>query len=237
MQYFLTSAEMERMKNALKTAIAIPLIDDIEDYILEDIWKYVKQIDGLDPLYNIRSKDLYDVVDSTNNIGWSIKSIQCNFYGNCEFELVVQRADVFKKSLHLIGCSLSINSDPNLIGKALLKHWSQKVLGDAEKQGVTSKRILILLKNFERNKFAILEEDIKLFSDTEIEWQWTNDSKNGLKGIIKETGMCVYRWYPAQKQFFERFILPQAAPSFDISGIRLSESELIEIILKKVEQM
>lgn len=236
MQYFLTKNEINRMQNALKTAIAIPFIDDVEDYILEDIWKYVKQIKGLDPFYDTRSKDLYDVVDLTKKIGWSVKSIQWNFYENCEFELVIQRADVFKKSLHLMACNLTIDSEPNLIGKALLKHWSLKVLGDAEKQGVTSRRVLILLKNSDRSRFAVLEEDIKLYSDSDLEWQWTNDSKNGLKGIAKETGRCVYRWYPAQKQFFERFILPQTAPVFEIDAIRLTESELINTILPKIEK-
>lgn len=63
MQYFLTTDEMNRLISALKVAIAIPFIDDIEDYIAEAIWKYTKNIDGIDPLYNIRSKSLYDVVD------------------------------------------------------------------------------------------------------------------------------------------------------------------------------
>lgn len=234
MQYFLTQEEIDRMKAALKTAVAIPFIDDIEDYILEDIWKYVKQIDGIDPFYNIRSKDLYDVVDTTQKIGWSVKSIQWQFYNNCEFELVIQRADVFKKSFQLVSTELTKDSDPNLIGKALLRHWSLKVLKDAQKQNIDSKRILILLKHADKSKFSLLEEDIKIYDESKIEWQWSNANKNGLKGIHIDTGRCIYRWYPSQKQLFERFILPESAPLFNIDIIRLTEEELVKTILTKI---
>lgn len=87
MQYFLTPDEMTRFTSALKTTIAIPFIDDIEDYIVEAIWEHAKSIDGIDPFYNIRSKKLYDVVDENTHIGWSVKSIQWAFYNECEFEL------------------------------------------------------------------------------------------------------------------------------------------------------
>lgn len=145
MQYYLTNDELSKMESGLKVAMAIPFIDDIEDYILEAIWEYSKNINGIDPFYNIRSKKLYDVVDTNTNIGWSIKSLQWSFYNNCQFELVIQRADVFKKAKELGFPPLDKNSDPNLIGAALLKHWHLKVESDANSQHVNSKRILILL--------------------------------------------------------------------------------------------
>lgn len=76
MQYFLSNEEITRFTEALQTTIAIPFIDDIEDYIVEAIWEYAKKIDGIDPFYNIRSKKLYDVVDDKHHIGWSVKSLQ-----------------------------------------------------------------------------------------------------------------------------------------------------------------
>ncbi len=54
MQYFLSNEELQKMKNGLKVAMAIPFIDDVEDFIVEAIWEYARNIDGIDPLFNIR---------------------------------------------------------------------------------------------------------------------------------------------------------------------------------------
>lgn len=230
MQYYLSENELSRIKSALKTAIAIPFIDDIEDYILEAIWEYTKNINGTDPFYHTRSKKLYDVVDTYSHTGWSVKSIQWSFYDLCQFELVIQRADVFKKADTLGFPPLNKNSDPNLIGSALLAHWRSKVEADALSQNVTSKRILILLKSTDKRHFALLEEDIRLYTPDEILWQWTNSAKNGLQGIRKSDHMCIYRWYPSQKQFFERFVLPTSAQKIDLTPLRLTKAQLIDIL-------
>lgn len=236
MQYFLTTDEMNRLISALKVAIAIPFIDDIEDYIAEAIWKYTKNIDGIDPLYNIRSKSLYDVVDEKSRIGWSVKSILWEFYDECEFELVIQRADVYKKAADLGFEALDSNSDPNRIGAALLKHWKIKIDRDAENQGVISKRILILLKMKDRRHYAIFEEDIAQYTSEDIYWEWTNANKNGLKGYRRSDGMCVYRWYPSQKQFFERFILPAETQRIEIIPRRLSRDQIVDMLLPLLEK-
>lgn len=231
MQYYLTDEELDRMKSGLKTAMAIPFIDDIEDYILEAIWEYARDIDGIDPFYNIRSKKLYDVVDTKTKIGWSVKSVQWAFYDGCQFELVIQRADVFKKAESLGFPPLDKNSDPDIIGAALLKHWEQKVIEDAVEQGVTSKRIMVLLKSEDKKRFAVLEEDIKQYSADEIKWQWTNSQKNGLQGLRKSDNFCVYRWYPSQKQFFERFILSDTSQKINISPVRLTKGQVVDLLL------
>ena len=88
----------------------------------EYIWEHAKSIDGIDPFYNIRSKKLYDVVDENAHIGWSVNSIQWGFYNECEFELVIQQADVYKKAADLGFEPLDSSSDPNRIGAVLLKH-------------------------------------------------------------------------------------------------------------------
>lgn len=228
--YFLNKDEIIRFKKALLTTIAIPFIDGIEDFIVEAIWEYTKDIDGPDPFFNIRSKKLYDVVDIRNKIGWSIKSVQWNFYPGCEFELVIQRADVYKKSLDLGYGFLDKDSDPNLIGNALLKHWSSKVIDDAISQSVSSKRVMILLKTNDMKKFAIYEDDIKLYNENDIYWEWTNTNKNGLKGLLKEDDSCVYRWYPSQKQLFERFLLPKNVQQFAIVPHRLTKECIVEVL-------
>ena len=235
MQYYLSTTELERITDGLKVAMSIPFIDDIEDFILEAIWEYAKDIDGVDPFYNIRSKKLYDVVDQSTHIGWSVKSLQWAFRPNCEFELVVQRADVYKKARELEFPPLNSDSDPNLIGAALLKHWNNKIESDAIAQGVQSKRIMVLLKTVDKKHFAVLEEDIHQYTTDDISWQWTNSQHNGLQGIRKSDGRCVYRWYPSQKQFFERFILPESSQLIHIEPKRLSKEEIVNIILPHLQ--
>lgn len=233
MQYFLKDAQLERIEKGLKVAIAIPFIDDIEDYIVEAILEYAKEIDGIDPFTNIRSKRLYDVVDIATKTGYSVKSLKWAFKADIEseFELVIQRADIFKKAKALGFEHLDINSDPQTLGAALLEHWRIKVEDDATFQNVDNKRIFVLLKSIDNKKFAFFEEDIKLYQANEITWRWTDQTKTGLQGIRNEDQMCVYRWYPNQKQFFERFKLPTNTQRIEINPIRLSKAQVVDILL------
>lgn len=230
MFYSLTDIEMTRFIHALQSAISIQFIDDIEDFILEAIWCHAKNVPIVDPFYNTRSKKLYDVVDNQSHIGWSVKSIQHNFHPGREFELVIQRADVYKKCVELGFPGLSSESDPNDIGAALLRHWNTKISGDSIAQNVTDKRVMILLKNTNRKSYAIYEEDIHEYRPEDLEWQWTSQAHNGLKGFRKSDGMCVYRWYPSQKQLFERFKLPTDAQTFSIEPKRLSIETVVHAL-------
>lgn len=238
MQYFLTKKQLNRMEKGLKAAIAIPFIDDIEDYIVEALLEYAKKIDGIDPFTNIRSKRLYDVVDTTSKIGYSVKSLKWSFKEDAEseFELVIQRADIFKKAAALGFNHLDIASDPQTLGAALLEHWRIKVEADATFQKVADKRIFVLLKSKNNKKFAFFEEDIKLYQPHEITWKWTDDSKTGLQGIRNEDQMCVYRWYPNQKQFFERFKLPANIQKLEINPVRLEKAQVVNILLPYLEE-
>ena len=237
MQYFLTDNQLERIEKVLKATIAIPFIDDIEDYIVEAILEYPKEIDGIDPFTNIRSKRLYDVVDTATKTGYSVKSLKWAFKADTEseFELVIQRADIFKKAKALGFEHLDVNSDPQTLGAALLEHWRIKVEDDAAFQNVDSKRIFVLLKSIDNRKFAFFEEDIKLYQAGEITWRWTDQTKTGLQGIRKEDQMCVYRWYPNQKQFFERFKLPTNTQRIEINPIRLCKSQVVDLLLPYLE--
>jgi hypothetical protein len=235
MQYYLTDDELTRMKNALKVTMSIPFIDDIEDYILEAIWEYAKNIDGIDPFYNIRSKKLYDVVDEKSHIGWSVKSLQWAFSPECEFELVIQRADVFKKAEQLGFEPLNADSDPNTIGAALLEHWKRKVEGDAVDQHVKSKRVMVLLKTEDKRHFALYEADLKQYDPTSLHWKWTDEKRAGLQAINAD-GHCVYRWYQSQKQFFERFVLPKRTQYIDVNPVRLEKGKVVEILLPYLQE-
>ena len=226
MAYQLTTEEKRRLKDGISSAYAIPFVDDIEDFVWEAILAYVKEgADSLDPLTdeNARRKDLFDVVDSGNRMGWSAKSLQVA--GQVEpgkiFELVIQRADIFGKSEALGFDQLSKSSDEQILGEALLKHWHQKIAFDSDLQGVTGNRICVLLKSKGRTRYAYFEEDLEIYSNESVSWQWTNDDKKGLQGIRKSDDFCIYRWYPNQKQLFERFELPEDAYFFDLEPKRL----------------
>ena len=62
--YKLTEVQKQRLKNGVRAALAIPLIDSLEDFIWEGIFCYSKQVEFVDPLLGIRSKRLFDVVDN-----------------------------------------------------------------------------------------------------------------------------------------------------------------------------
>ena len=193
-QYHLTPDNKKRLIEGLKAAISVPMIDSIEDFVWESIFCYMKNIALVDPFNNIRSKRLYDITDRDNQIGWSAKALQWSLKVGCEFEIVIQRADIFNKAKELGFARLGLDSDPNEIGKALLNHWHKKVNDDALAQNVIDKRICILLKNKKCDKFSFIEEEITLYDADELIWQWTDDKKIGLKGIRKSDNFCVYKW-------------------------------------------
>ena len=212
----------------------MPFIDDVEDFIWEAIFCYVKNIPLVDPLTNIRKKRLFDIVDPSTSVGWSAKALQSGVDISRHFELVIQRADIFKKSQELGFNSLSVASPPEDLGLALLRHWYGKVYEDAEAQGVTNRRMCILVKSKDRKTYGFLEEDLSDYEPPELYWIWTNETKTGLQGIRKKDKFCVFRWYPNQKQFFERFILPENTHIFSIEPTRLPMDEVVDLLLSQL---
>lgn len=234
--YNLSAENEKRLVKGLEAAISIPILDSIEDFVWESIFCYMKRIPYVDPFSNIRSKKLYDVTDPATHIGWSAKALQWNLTPGGEFEIVIQRADVFKKAVQLGFPGLNIKSDPNTVGAALLKHWQDKVNADAVAQGVTDKRICILLKNKACTRFAYIEEDIALYSASELKWEWADATKTGLKGIRKSDNFCVYKWYHNQTQFFERFKFAQTPKIYSINLYRSDINHFIDLIHKDLEE-
>lgn len=235
MSYLLSKEEKKRLKDGIRAAFAIPFVDDVEDFIWEAIFSYAKGIPLSDPLTTTRKKLLFDIVDPTSSIGWSAKTILWQIRARCEFELVIQRADVFKKSRELGFGQLSKNSPPHVIGQALLKHWyEKKVSADSAIQNVKDMRVCILLKSKNRKRYAFVEEKLKRHRSEELRWKWTNEQKNGLQGIRKNDDFCVFRWYPNQTHLFERFVLPEDAEIFDLTPKRLPAREVIEILTSRL---
>lgn len=231
----LTAPERERLSEAIVAILSIPVIDDIEDYVWEAIFAYVKQISIADPIYQIRRKHLFDVVDPAQGIGWSLKAIVWSLRAQAEFELVIQRADILKKATQLGFSKLNLKSDPQQLGAALLQHWQQKVDDDADRQGVTDRRVAILLKSRSRQQFAYYESILQKYTPDDLHWTWTNDTYTGLQGRRKRDNVLVYRWYPNQKQFFERYILPEDTETFSLTPIRITVDELIRLLKDRID--
>ncbi len=228
----LSHLEQQKLINGIRAAYAIPFIDDVTSFIWEAIFSYVKGIPIVDPLSNTRSKKLYDVVDHHNHIGWSAKALQKggSLRTPFEFELVIQRADIFKKAHELGFPPLTEETNPQILGNALLEHWRRKVDNDAIQQTVASKRVCILIKSNNRTEYIYYEDAIKQYHSDEIRWSWTNRSKAGLQGARIRDDFVVYRWYKGQKQFFERFQVPQNTNVINLQPVRLPLDETVEYL-------
>ncbi|MCC6300574.1 MAG: hypothetical protein IT314_14870 [Anaerolineales bacterium] len=234
--FYLNGEEKKRLKDAIRAVFSIPFVDDIEDYIWEAIFSYTKGMEFVDPLTNIRSKRLFDVVDAKHGIGWSIKAAQKTVNLPCDYEVVIQRADIFKKAKELGYGRLSLNSDPQTLGSALMKHWyEEKVKKDAESQGVIHKRVCILLKSHDRRTYAYFEDSLAEYRAKDLDWNWTDKTKTGLQAKRKKDDQLVFRWYPNQKQFFERFTFPLETYKFSIEPARLAARDVVELLLARLE--
>jgi hypothetical protein len=222
----LSDKELERLISAIEFCYSVPFIDDVEDFIFESIWSYVKDIPIDNPLS--RTKKLFDVVDVKKKTGWSAKTLVLNSSTAKDCEFVIQRADVFKKAVELGYPRLTENSEPQEIGNAVLEHWKQKVELDSEFQGVGDRRLVLLLKNSKRNEFRIIEESLNVPMHEDLIWDWTNEARLGLQAVRKDDNFVAFRWYRNQKQLFERIKITHEIPSFTIRPARINPSVIIE---------
>lgn len=225
----LSTQELKRLKAGIIAAYGIPFIDDIEDFIWEAIFSYVRGIPLVDPLTETREKKLFDLVDKKRGIGWSAKALQTNVGQGSDFELVIQRADIFKKAVDLGFSSLSIDSNPAILGKALMTHWlDHKIKKDMVTQNVLDARVCILLKSKDRKRYTFIEQTLEQIPKSEMQWRWTSNSKIGLQGWHGD--QLKYRWYHAQKQFFEVFKVPENAPVITLEPRRIPISRVIDVL-------
>lgn len=225
----LSIEELKRLESGIIVAYSIPFIDDIEDFIWEAIFAHVRSIPIIDPLTETRVKKLFDLVDNKNRIGWSAKALQTNVRLGGNFEVVIQRSDIFKKSSELGFKSLSVDSAPAILGKALMRHWiDHKIKRDMIDQGVDDARVCILLKSVDRKRYTFIEQPLEQISDSDMEWRWTSNSKSGLQGWHR--AQLKYRWYHGQTQFFEVFNVPEDSPVITLEPKRIPLSRVIDVL-------
>lgn len=231
MIYKLTEQENILLKKGLQAAMATFFVDGVEDFIWEAIFSYVKGLRVTDPLSETRAKLLFDVVDYAQKIGWSAKTgLTTSFSAGHEVEVVIQRADVLGKN-----SEFSKNTPPQILGNAILEHWYSKVKADAATQGVSDKRVCILLKSKKYTEYAYIEESLEEYDPADIEWAWTNTEKKGLQGKRKKDGKLKFRWYPSGGQLFERFTLPDNLEVIHITPKRLPVDVVMDFLIKTLE--
>ena len=225
----LSPAELIRMQEGITAAYSIPFIDDIEDFVWEAVFAHVRNVTILDPFTETRNKKLFDLVDGARRIGWSAKTLSTNVGHGGNFEVVIQRADIFGKAAELGFKPLSTSSKPALLGKALMKHWlDYKVKTDMASQGVTDPRVCVLLKSEDRQRFTFVEQPLELMQASDLKWRWTDEKKRGLQGWCGD--QLKFRWYRGQTQFFEIFKVPFNAPVITLQPKRLPLAKVIQIL-------
>lgn len=230
--YHPSDREVEQYRKAIASVFACAFVDDIEDYIWEAIFATVRGIQLIDPLFNVRKKELFDLVDPKTRTGWSAKALQWNFSPGCYFELVIQRADIFEKAFLLGYEDLSVDTPEHILGEALIKHWRAKFNVDSKAQGIEKPRVCILLKNKARTEYALYEADFHIYAAESLTWEWTDHKKRGLQGRLN--GSVVYRWYRSQKQLFERFCLPPDAKVIKLTPRRLPMNSVLELLYERL---
>lgn len=219
--YTLSEDEQSRLKRGLLAAYAVPLLDDVEDFVWEVIFHYVKGIPLYEPITEGRKKTLFDVV-APDGTGWSLKTLLWSRLNEgAEFEFVIQRADVFTKAI-LLGFvkGLSVQSAVSELGSALVKHWNKKYERDLQAQKVRDPRIAILLKNRPRREFAYIEMAYPPLKEEDYTWKWAREDGRGLKG--QKEGRVHFKWYHSQKQLFQVVQIPREAYLFKLDWKRVS---------------
>jgi hypothetical protein len=229
MLYKLSATEKTRLKRAVRAALSVPFIAGMEGYVWEAIFHYVKGLPLPDPHTNKRMKALFDAVDADTHVGWSLKAVQKSPESS-SLDLVIQRADIFKKRKLLGFPKLSLKSPTEELGRALLTHWNAKIDVDQKLQGVDLPRIAILIKSKDHRRYALLEQDFYKFAPDELTWSWTNQTHTGLQARRKDNSVAL-RWYPNQKQLFESFVLSTECYRFEINPDSLSPDDFLNVAL------
>ena len=244
----LSAVEAQRLDAALKGAWAIPFIRDIEGYIWETIFHYVKGL-SISPS---SSKDLFDAVDVTSHKGWSLKTLQWNTE-NPNIEFIIQRADILKKAKELgFDEKLSEASDPQDLGRALVRHWNDKLVKDSVAQKVQEGFLVVLIKSMNRKEYIFVQELIPHFNPDTLMWAWTEQRKPkkgniskqdvlleaatdeqrlGLQARNKSDGKVVLKWYIGQKQLFQCLTIPVNAPRFTITPERVDIDSFLNTMI------
>lgn len=221
----------EKFIKAIKSNVKLLMSMPWESTINGSAWEFM--VADAHGLPHVRRQLLYDVVDSTKSIGWSVKTMTIS-KGKVEsgtpVNPVIARADIFKKCYPDLGYfELSLKSSPQEIGNAIIRFWNQKVKDHAKILEIETKKISILAKSKDLTSFAYFEKDIDKYDENSFEWDWSKD-KTGLYGKYKEKDYWKFKWSPAEHQLFEKWLIPKDALFFNLEIHHFTVESLKDVL-------
>lgn len=234
-EFKLSEVERHKLINRIQAEYSNPNTSSIEGSCWETIFSDVKSI----PVQHKTSR-LFDVVDTKKKIGWSAKTLSVGnsiTIGN-SFTVVIQRSNIFANATDLGFPELSLTSPTEMLGKALIKFWSNsKIQEDKTFQQVEDARVCILIKSKDKTTFAYYEDTLEVPKEEELVWSWKNEeNKETLHGTRISDGFLKYTWNPNQRQFREHLVIPDHVMIFKIMPIRLSMDTFTSLIVKEIKK-
>jgi len=224
---------IEKLQWAITAALSSPLLDDIQGFAWEAVFHYAKELPLRDPLTEGKTKRLFDAVDRKARIGWSLKAKQCgskvSMRCGMSIEFVIQRADIYSKAEELgYPSGLGKDTDPVLLGKAIVRLWNEKVQRDMESQKVRVPRLAVLLKSNDRRHYGYFEIGLELLDEKSLNWQWVGGFRRGLQA--KEDGRVRLRWHPSGTQLFQCLSVPTECNFFSVEPRRVPMDTFVNFI-------
>lgn len=225
--------EIERLQWAIRAALSSPILDDIQGFAWEAVFHAAKRLSLRDPLREGKSKRLFDAVDHASRTGWSLKAKQCGSPKTMQPErvvdIVIQRADIFSKAGDIgFPKGLAKDSPPEILGRAIVRLWNQKVRADMDAQDVKISRLAVLLKSSNRRRYGYFEIPLQQYDEKQFSWTWTADRRKGLQA--REDGTLRLKWYPSGTQLFECVTVPKSCVFFDVHPNRVPMDVYIAFI-------
>jgi len=201
--------DVDALHETLRICQAISFLPGVEGFVWEALFHHLSGLKLPDSTQNERHKRLFDAVDSSSKIGWSLKTVQLReLKGGLTCAFVIKRV------------SLPSELKENL-GAAILADWQGKIRIDQERQGVEHPKLGILLKNKQQTHFAYLEQELQVHEVT-----WTEQENGVFRGCLAD-GTVKYRWCPSGSQLFELIQIPKDIRILEIERKQLSVSEVL----------
>ena len=210
----------ENVKLVLSMPFAGKLVGENWEHLVADAYT----------IFHVPKKLLFDVIDTKTRTGLSVKTIFGDPSIGARVEPIIARANIFSKANELGFDDLSINDHPQYLGNALIRFWNNKVETDAKKLKIKKRKISILVKSKNLDKFAYFEKNIDYYNENDFEWAWTDNKKLGLQGKKKDTDYWKFRWSSHENQLVERWLIPRNSFIFKIKPKKFTMDELKEAL-------
>jgi len=105
------------------------------------------------------------------------------------------------------------HADVRRTGKAVLSIWNERI-NEAVTQYGNALRLIVLVRNCEKNKFVLFEGVNTKFAPND--YQWKENTRGNFEGREKVTGIHKFTWQPHGAQFTILRQVPGSAIKFSI---------------------